>query len=342
MADEEKKPDEQDAAAQAAAAAAAEGAPPDAPAEEEKPAEPPIIWKKVVDDGHAGAHGGAWKIALADMMTAMMAFFLLMWLLGATPEDQRAGIAEYFQPTDLKVSGMGETGGSNGMFGGRSIIDPESMPSDPQQASLMERVTPRTEAGKGDDHGNSQNDKPNPKYGKNLTEEEKQQIAAQAEKEKLDKLEKEIQEQLSENPQLSDLKGQVSFTREKDGLRIDIIDKANFSMFGSGNAGMQPRAKQLISEVTKALAGMPNKMAIKGHTDSAPFPDGSERTNWSLSIERAEATRRMLEQGGVNAGRVARIEGVADTAPFNPNDKSDPRNRRISITVLYNDPPLAK
>ncbi len=113
-------------------------------------------------------------------------------------------------------------------------------------------------------------------------------------------------------------------------------------MFGSGNASMQPRAKQLINEVTKALAGMPNKMAVKGHTDSVPFPEGSERTNWSLSIERAEATRRMLEQGGVGTGRIARIEGVADTAPFNPNDKGDPRNRRISITVLYNDPPLAK
>ncbi len=237
---------------------------------------------------------------------------------------------------------MGETAGSNGMFGGRSIIDPESMPSDPQQQALMERVTPRAEAGKGDERGTSPDDKPNPKYAKNLTEEEKQQIAAQAEKEKLDKLEKEIQDQLSENPQLSDLKGQVNFTREKDGLRIDIIDKANFSMFGSGNASMQPRAKQLVNEVTKALAGMPNKMAVKGHTDSVPFPDGSERTNWSLSIERAEATRRMLEQGGVGSGRIARIEGVADTAPFNPNDRSDPRNRRISITVLYNEPPLAK
>ncbi len=339
MADEDKKPDEQDAAA---AAAAAEGAPAEAPAAEEAPPSPPVIWKKVVEEGHAGAHGGAWKIALADMMTAMMAFFLLMWLLGATPEDQRQGVAEYFQATELKESGMGETAGSNGMFGGRSIIDPESLPSDPQQASLMERVTPRTEAGKGDDRGTSQNDKPNPKYAKNLTEEEKQQIAAQAEKEKLDKLEKEIQEQLAENPQLSDLKGQVSFTREKDGLRIDIIDKANFSMFGSGTANMDPRAKQLISEVTKSLAGMSNKLAVKGHTDSTPFPEGSERTNWSLSIERSEATRRMLEEGGIGKGRITRIEGVADTAPFNTQNPADPRNRRISITVLYNDPPLPK
>ncbi len=314
----------------------------DTPAEDAAPPQAPVIWKKVEEEGHAGAHGGAWKIALADMMTAMMAFFLLMWLLGATPEDQRAGIAEYFQPTELKTSGMGETSGSNGMFGGRSIIDPESMPSDPKQHSLMERVTPKSEAGPGDDRGSSPDDKPNPKYGKNLTEEEKQKIAEQAEREKLDKLEQEITENLSMNRQLSDLKNQVTFTREKDGLRIDIIDKANFSMFGSGNASMDKRAQQLISEVTKSLADMPNKLAVKGHTDSSPFPEGSERTNWSLSIERSEATRRMLEVGGIGRGRITRIEGVADTAPFNTQNPADPRNRRISITVLYNDPPLAK
>jgi len=336
---EEQKPPEEDLPDPAAQAAEVAG---DVPTGDEEPPKAPIIWKKIVDEGHAGAHGGAWKIALADMMTAMMAFFLLMWLLGATPEEQRAGVAEYFQPTDIKTSGMGETSGSNGMFGGRSVIDPEALPADPKQQALIERVTPRTEAGAGEDRGSSPQDKRSPKYAKNLTEEEKQQIAAQAEKEKLDKLENEIQERLSINQQLSDLKNQVSFTRERDGLRIDIIDKANFSMFGSGTASMQQRAKALISEVTKSLSGMPNKLAVKGHTDGVPFPDGSERTNWSLSIERAEATRRMLEQGGITQGRVARIEGVADTAPFNPKDPSDPRNRRISITVLYNDPPLVK
>jgi chemotaxis protein MotB len=334
MAEEEKKPEDE----AVPSAPGAEGAPP----EDAAPPEPPIIWRKVEEDGHAGAHGGAWKIALADMMTAMMAFFLLMWLLGATPEDQRAGIAEYFQPTELKESGMGETSGSNGMFGGRSIIDPENMPTDPTQHSLIERVTPKSEGGQGEDRGTSPDDKPNPKYGKNLTEEEKQKIAEQAEREKLDKLEQEISENLSMSRQLSDLKNQVQFTREKDGLRIDIIDKANFSMFGSGNASMDKRAQQLINEVTKSLANMPNKLAVKGHTDSTPFPDGSDRTNWSLSIERSEATRRMLEAGGIGTGRITRIEGVADTAPFNTQNPGDPRNRRISITVLYNEPPLAK
>jgi chemotaxis protein MotB len=324
------------------AVAPVEGAqelPPEVPEEEGEPKQP-IIFKKVVDDGHAGAHGGAWKIALADMMTAMMAFFLLMWLLGATPEEQRQGIADYFQPTNQKTSGEGETAGSNGMFGGRSIIDPETIPGPPTQTALLEQVTPRSEAGPAEDLGTSTLDKSKEiKNSQNLTEDQKRKIAAETEKEKLDKLEKEIEGRLSQNSQLSELKSQVNFIREKEGLRIEIIDKANFSMFGSGTASMQGRAQALIREVAKSVAGMPNKLALKGHTDSVPFTDGSDRSNWELSIQRAEATRRMMEQGGMPSSRFARIEGVADTAPFNANDASDPRNRRISITVLYNDPP---
>ena len=332
MADEDKQPEDQ----------AAEGAPAvEAPAEAPA-AEPPVIWKKVVEEGHAGAHGGAWKIALADMMTAMMAFFLLMWLLGSTSEDQRQGIAEYFQPSDRREAAAGQTAGSNGMLGGVSVIDPEGIPGPPKQAQLLDPVTPRTEGGPGEEQGVSEKDKPkNSKYGENLTEEQKQQIAEQAKREKLDQLEQDIKEKLQQNPQLSDLQNQVNFIRERDGLRVEIIDKANFSMFGSGTANMSSRAGALINEVAKSVAGMPNKLSVKGHTDSTPFPNGSERTNWSLSIERAEATRRMLEKAGMPSTRFERIEGVADTAPFNPKDPSDPRNRRISITVLYNDPPMS-
>ena len=307
------------------------------------PVEPIIKWKKVVDEGHAGAHGGAWKIALADMMTAMMAFFLLMWLLGSTDQDSRQGIAEYFQPSTRREPALGEAAGSNGMLGGSSVVDPEGVPGPPTQTQLIERPTPRTEAGPGEDQGPSEKDNPKvSKYGENISEQMKQQIAEQAKREKLDKLEQDIKENLSKNPQLSDLQNQVNVIRERDGLRVEIIDKANFSMFGSGNASMSPRAAALISEVAKSVASMPNKLSVKGHTDSSPFPEDSERTNWSLSIERAEATRRMLEKAGMPSSRFERIEGVADTAPFNPKDVNDPRNRRISITVLYSDPPAAR
>ena len=313
---------------------AEEGAPADgAPA-------PVIIIKKVIDDGHGGAHGGAWKIALADMMTAMMAFFLLMWLLGASNDDQRKSIADYFKPASQSLIPFGQLAGSNGMFGGRSIIDPDGFPFAAKQTALLERLTPRSEGGPNPSTDPGQeNENPYSDPDK-LTQEQKKEIAAAKEKADFDKLEKEIEQKLSENKKLSDMKDQVSITRDKQGLRIEIIDKADFAMFPSGGIGMQGKAAALMKEIAASLAQLPNKVAIRGHTDSVPFQnkDGNEmRNNWSLSAERAEVTRQMLEKSGIAESRFARIEGVADTDPFNPKDKRDPRNRRMSITVLYND-----
>ena len=313
-------------------------------AEEGAPAdgapEPVIIIKKVIDDGHGGAHGGAWKIALADMMTAMMAFFLLMWLLGASNDDQRKSIADYFKPASQSLIPFGQLAGSNGMFGGRSIIDPDGFPFAAKQTALLERLTPRSEGGPNPSTDPGQeNENPYSDPDK-LTQEQKKEIAAAKEKADFDKLEKEIEQKLSENKKLSDMKDQVSITRDKQGLRIEIIDKADFAMFPSGGIGMQGKAAALMKEIAASLAQLPNKVAIRGHTDSVPFQnkDGNEmRNNWSLSAERAEVTRQMLEKSGIAESRFARIEGVADTDPFNPKDKRDPRNRRMSITVLYND-----
>jgi len=310
---------------------------PNAPAEALAPV---IIIKKIIDDGHGGAHGGAWKIALADMMTAMMAFFLLMWLLGASNDDQRKSIADYFKPASQSLIPFGQLAGSNGMFGGRSIIDPDGFPFAAKQTALLERLTPRSEGGPNPSTDPGQeNENPYSDPDK-LTQEQKKEVAAAKEKADFDKLEKEIEQKLSENKKLSDMKDQVSITRDKQGLRIEIIDKADFAMFPSGGVGMQGKAANLMKEIAASLAQMPNKVAIRGHTDSVPFQnkDGNEmRNNWSLSAERAEVTRQMLEKSGIPESRFARIEGVADTDPFNPKDKRDPRNRRMSITVLYND-----
>ena len=315
-------------------------------ADEKDPNAPPealapvIIIKKIIDDGHGGAHGGAWKIALADMMTAMMAFFLLMWLLGASNDDQRKSIADYFKPASQSLIPFGQLAGSNGMFGGRSIIDPDGFPFSAKQTALLERLTPRSEGGPNPSTDPGQeNENPYSDPDK-LTQEQKKEVAAAKEKADFDKLEKEIEQKLAENKKLSDMKDQVSITRDKQGLRIEIIDKADFAMFPSGGVGMQGKAANLLKEIAASLAQMPNKIAIRGHTDSVPFQnkDGNEmRNNWLLSAERAEVTRQMLEKSGIPESRFARIEGVADTDPFNPKDKRDPRNRRMSITVLYND-----
>ena len=321
---EEKKP------ADAAAA--------DAAAPAEAPVAPIIVKKIILDDGHGGAHGGAWKIALADMMTAMMAFFLLMWLLGATPEDKRKSVADYFRPASHSQIKFGELAGSNGMFGGKSIIDPEDgFPFTAKQTALLERLTPQSEGGPNADNGSSQEERnrEGPQEdapsgpGGNAGKSSKQQ-----DKENYDKLEKDIKQKLQENKQLQGMKDQVNIVREKDGLRIEVIDKADYSMFSSGTADMNGKAANLIKEVAKSLKDMPNKVSVRGHTDSQGFAPDSLRNNWSLSSERADSTRQILQGAGINANRFKSIEGVADTAPYVPNNPADPRNRRVSITIL--------
>ena len=311
----------------------------------------PVIIIKKMPDSHAGAHGGAWKIALADMMTAMMAFFLLMWLLGASNADQRKSIADYFKPTSHSLTPVGQLAGSNGVLGGRSIIDPDAFPYAMRQTGLLERLTPKSEGGPNPDTEpgpENENEAKDPSAGEGkseggndpdkLTQAQKKEIAEQQDKENFEKLEKDIKEKLSENKKFEQIKDQVSITRDKEGLRIEIIDKADFAMFPSAGVGMQGKAAALISEVAASLADMPNKVAIRGHTDAVPYQNPEGKNNWTLSAERAEVTRQLLQKKGIKEERFTRIEGVADTDPFNPKDKFDPRNRRMSITVLNQDP----
>jgi len=346
MADEEAKPSEVEDAAPA-------DTPPETPAAAPEATEAlaPVIIIKKMPDGHGGAHGGAWKIALADMMTAMMAFFLLMWLLGASNADQRKSIADYFKPTSHSLTPVGQLAGSNGVLGGRSIIDPDAFPYAMRQTGLLERLTPKSEGGPNPDTEpgpENENEAKDPSAGQGkseggndpdkLTKAQKKEIAEQQDKENFEKLEKDIKEKLSENKKFEQIKDQVSITRDKEGLRIEIIDKADFAMFPSAGVGMQGKAAALIGEVAASLADMPNKVAIRGHTDAVPFQNPEGKNNWSLSAERAEVTRQLLQKKGIKEERFTRIEGVADTDPFNPKDKFDPRNRRMSITVLNQDP----
>ena len=325
-------PEEVAAAEAAAAAAAAE-------------AMRPIIRKIIVEDGHAGAHGGAWKIALADMMTAMMAFFLLMWLLGASTEDKRKSVADYFRPASHSQIVFGEMAGSNGLFGGKSIIDTDGFPFTAKQTAMLERLTPQAQGGPGESFGSSKEE--NNKDGPSDQDPGKAtgsgspgegggsgSAGQKQDKENFDKIEKEIKQKLSESKQFDNIKDQVSITRDKDGLRIEVIDKADFAMYSSGGAVMGGKAAALMAEVTKTLKPLPNKLSIRGHTDSMGFAPDSMRNNWTLSTERADATRQFMQSQGISANRFSRIEGVADTNPNVPGNPADPRNRRVSITVL--------
>lgn len=289
----------------------------------------PIIVKKIIiEEGHAGAHGGAWKIALADMMTAMMAFFLLMWLLGATNEDKRKSVADYFRPASHSQIVFGELAGSNGLFGGKSIIDTEGFPFTAKQTALLERLTPQAQGGPSADDGSAQGEVGESGEGAKKSERQIQ------DNQNFEEIKQSVQKKLQSFPQFENIKEQVSFTRDKDGLRIDVLDKADFSMFQLGTSELTPQAAVLLREIGRSISEAPNKISIRGHTDSLGFAQGTGRSNWTLSAERADATRRLIQSAGINANRFARIEGVAETEPYIRLNPADPRNRRVSITLL--------
>ena len=272
--------------------------------------QPPIIVKKIIMEEHAGHHGGAWKVAYADFVTAMMAFFLLMWLLGATNEKQRKALADYFTPTLVEM--RKNSAGSDGIFGGSSITDKDNYPNKASQTGTRSITIPRDSTGTQDDKGNS-----------------KASNKAMDAKE----FEKKIREQLAKDPKKADLLKNIRFTDTVEGLRIDLIDEANFSMFALATDILNPKARVLIGEVVKIIDTVDNLLVIRGHTDSLPYASGKSMNNWLLSSARAEATRKEMVLKGILNTRIARIEGVADTEPYNPNDPMDDRNRRISITM---------
>ncbi len=277
----------------------------------EPPPVQPIIVKKVIADGHGGHHGGAWKIAYADFVTAMMAFFLLMWLIGATDEDQRRGLADYFTPTLIEY--RRDSAGSDGILGGDSIIADDNYPHRATQTGSRSIVIPR------DVTGGTQE-------GRAPTAEDREQFG---------RLRDELLRRIDQTPELRRLRSHVSFTQNEEGLRIDLMDEADYSMFRVGTDQLLPEALRLVQEVAQVIAGVPNAVVVRGHTDSLPYSAGQTMNNWRLSTGRAETTRATLQGSGVAIDRIARIEGVADRDPFVPHDRYDPRNRRISITLAW-------
>ena len=276
---------------------------------------PKIIYKKIYIEGHGGHHGGAWKVAYADFVTAMMAFFLLMWLLGATTEKQRKGIADYFTPTLVKT--RAGSAGSNGLLGGSSMTDVDHYAHRAGQTGTRTMTVPRDATG-------------GPKEGSGAI---KRMAAMQAK----------LKMRLSASAQLRKLAGSVKLTQTPDGIRIDLLDNAQFTMFQLGTTILTPDAVALLHVIGNTLKDEAGNLAIRGHTDALQYRQGDGIgggiNNWSLSAGRAEATRQALMRDAITEPRFSRIEGVADREPINEGDPADPRNRRMSILLLDADAP---
>ncbi|MDP1925354.1 MAG: flagellar motor protein MotB [Thiobacillus sp.] len=269
----------------------------------------PIIVKRIkkVAGGH---HGGAWKIAYADFVTAMMAFFLLMWLLGSTAKGDLNGIAEYFK-TPLKVAMQGGSGSgdsSSVIKGGGTDLSRKS-----GQVKKGETVNERKS------------------YNLEAAKAELQRIEA----EKLKLLKGRLEAEIDANPTLKQFKRQLLLDITTEGLRIQIVDEQNRPMFKLAGAELQPYTKVILREIGKVLNDVQNRVGLSGHTDATPYSNaGRGYSNWELSADRANASRRELVLGGMDEKKMLRVVGLASSVAFNQAAPFDPVNRRISIIVM--------
>jgi chemotaxis protein MotB len=275
----------------------------------------PIIIVKRRKRAKHGHHGGAWKVAYADFVTAMMAFFLVMWIMGVGTRDQRAAIAEYFKNPSMEPgTAMRASPGSNGPGGASN-----SMISLGGAMDL-----PR---GPGADYRNAPpgNQKPGPetKYARD-----------KADKARLEDLRKALSEALEKSQALAPFKDQLLLDLTSEGLRIQIIDKQNRAMFDTGSATLKPYTVQILHELAGFVDQVPNRISISGHTDATPYNGPDHFGNWELSAERANAARRALIDGGMPAEKVTRVVGLAEAVPMDKEHPTDPMNRRISIVVM--------
>jgi chemotaxis protein MotB len=271
----------------------------------------PIIVKRIKKGGH-GHHGGAWKIAYADFVTAMMAFFLLMWLLGSTSEGDKKGIADYFQ-SPLRVAMAGGTGSGDSSHvlrgGGQDLT----------------RTTGQVKRGEVEAKRDTVN----------LQALKQEQVRAEIAR--LEDLKKKVEQRVASS-RLATLASHIRLDMTRDGLRIQIADEHNRPMFASGSAVVQPYMRELLQEIGHVLAEVPNRLTLEGHTDSQPFAAGERGySNWELSADRANASRRELVAGGLADDRVLRVQGLASSLPFDAADPKAPANRRISIIVMNRD-----
>lgn len=269
----------------------------------------PIIIKRVKKGGHA-AHGGAWKIAYADFVTAMMAFFLLMWLLGSTTEGDKKGIADYFN-SPLKVAMFGGSGAGDASSlvkgGGNSLS--ESTGQVKKGASEQAEVKARRKA--------------------------LQAAQAAAESARLKVVKEKVEEVIANDSRLAQYKTQIRLDMTAEGLRIQIVDDQNRPMFASGDADVQGYMRDLLRAIGMVLEAVPNRLTIEGHTDSKPFSSGERGySNWELSADRANASRRELIAGGLSGDKVLRVQGLAASVLYEKDEPESPLNRRISIIVM--------
>jgi chemotaxis protein MotB len=283
---------------------------------------PTIIIKKVKKGGHAAHHGGAWKVAYADFVTAMMAFFLLMWLINTTSPEQKRGIADYFAPASVSET----TSGSGGILGGAALASSGAKSSGSKD--VIEALAPEAPPNV-TDTGQSQNQSQNSSQGaQDKADDAALTSAAQS-----------LRQAMQDMPELTELSKQIIVDQTPEGLRVQLVDQEGRSMFKENSAEPNDRAKVLLQAVAKVVNKLPNRITIAGHT-SASADGAKPASDWALSSSRADASRQILQAAGVDADRIYQVAGKAASDPLYPDDPLLPGNRRITIVLLREAPVL--
>jgi chemotaxis protein MotB len=299
-----------------------------------------VIIKRIKKGGHGGHHGGAWKVAYADFVTAMMAFFLLMWLINTTTPEQKRGIADYFAPQSIAqtLSGSGGVLGGKVMgeesarAGGAASVFQKNSPSSPSSKSKSTQAQ-TSQGGASDSQGQSSDTqtKNGDEDSSTMSSTQNGEFAHAAEA---------IHQAIADNPDLAQLSKQVIMEQTPEGLRIQLVDQDGRPMFQQGTSEPMPYTKRLLAEIGKVIDRLPNRVSISGHTEAKPFLGPKGETNWELSSARANAGRALLAAGGLNADRIYEVAGKAGSEPLLPEDPNASANRRLSITLLREAPPV--
>lgn len=291
----------------------------------------PIIIKKVSGGGH-GHHGGAWKVAYADFVTAMMAFFLLLWLLNAVTKEQLEGISDYFAP----VSTHSSTTGGGGLLAGKTIAKRGVFEVDAShtQASAQASRPPSPEEQGSDGEGEGENGASGQDEGAAPKAAEDPATRAEREERQLQNAARQLRQLIDSDPDLRGLSKSLIIEDTPEGLRIQIIDQEGLPMFPRGEAEMFAHTRQVLESVGKVIQRLPQHLDITGHTDATRYQGNGTYSNWELSADRANAARRALVQFGVPDDRLDRVVGKAATEPLFPKDPQAQGNRRLSILLL--------
>ena len=295
----------------------------------------PVVVRKVIEEGGHGHHGGAWKVAYADFVTAMMAFFLLLWLLSTASEDTLKGLAEFFSDAQQN---RGEPGGVGGMLEGITVtpfepISPQTVTPFTYQVSVPmveepEDGEPTLELTFGESPD------PSTLEAGGMSDAAFEAELRRREQEAFERAKEAIERILERSPELAPFARHLVIQQTPEGLEIEIVDRAKTAMFPSGSARMYPHMKKILEAVVAVIRALPNPIRITGHTDATPFRGRRGYDNWNLSVDRALATRRALIELGLPEGRIVEVSGKAATEPFVADNPFDPRNRRISLLLL--------